>query len=271
MKQKKTLTDSKPALFQKTNSTIWTDPYIQGEMLKEHLNPESDGASRKMESIRKITAFILDHSSSGSRLLDLGCGPGLYTSSFQQKGYSVTGIDFNHASIEYARSQHKEIRYIEGDYIHNYPHDNYEVVIMIYCDLGTHSDKDRDLLLRHIYNSLEKGGVFIFDVFTEGLVKDKSEGKSWEYAPEGGFWSPEEYLLLSQTFHYPEYKAFSYQYNLLTERGTKHFIIWDRYYSGQEIISVLQNAGFHKVTLYPNMLERNSFTSDKEMFVVAEK
>lgn len=31
------LTDKRSALFEKTNSTIWTDPYIQQQMLKEHL------------------------------------------------------------------------------------------------------------------------------------------------------------------------------------------------------------------------------------------
>lgn len=263
--------DNKPTLFQKTNSNIWTDPYIQAQMLKEHLNPESDGASRKMESILKITNFILDHSQSGNRLLDLGCGPGLYTSAFREKGYNVTGIDFNHASIEYARNQHSDIRYIEGDYIQKYPDGKYDVVIMIYCDLGTHSDSDRDILLSNIYNSLEKDGVFIFDVFTEELVKDKHETKSWDYAPTGGFWSKDEYLLLSQTFHYPTNKAFSYQYNLLTETHTKHFILWDRYYSEEEITAVLQNIGFHKVTIHKNMLGSNNFTSNSEMFVVAEK
>ncbi len=265
------LTDKRPSLFEKTNGTIWTDPYIQQQMLKEHLNPDSDGASRKKESIRRVTDFILRYSRPGSRLLDLGCGPGLYTSVFRDKGYHVTGIDFNRASVEYASAQRKDICYIEGDYIRNYPEGKYDVVIMIYCDLGTHSDNDRDILLTNICHSLGEGGVFIFDVFTDGLVKDTHEGKSWEYEPEGGFWSKDEYLLLSQTFHYPDKNAFSYQYNLFTEQGTKHFILWDRYYSGEEITSVLRQAGFRKVTIHTNMLESNSFTSDHEMFVVATR
>ncbi|MCD7974160.1 MAG: class I SAM-dependent methyltransferase [Candidatus Azobacteroides sp.] len=263
--------DNKPTLFQKTNSNIWTDPYIQKQMLKEHLNPESDGASRKKESIIKITEFILYHSKPESRLLDLGCGPGLYTSVFHEKGYHVTGIDFNRTSIEYARSQHKDVQYIEGDYIHNYPDGKYDVVIMIYCDLGTHSDSDRDKLLSNIYNSLEKDGVFIFDVFTEELIKDKQEDKSWDYAPQGGFWSKDEYLILNQTFHYPTNKAFSYQYNLLTKGETKHFILWDRYYSEEEITAVLHKTGFRKVTIHKNILNGNNFTSGSEMFIVAKK
>lgn len=179
--------DKKPALFETTDSNIWTDPYIQRQMLKEHLNPTSDGASRKQESILKITDFILNHSKTGSRLLDLGCGPGLYASLLRDKGYDVTGIDFNRASIEYAAEKRKDIRYIYGDYINNYPDGKYDTIIIIYCDMGTHSDSNRDRLLKNIYDSLDDNGVFIFDVFTEELTCDKQEGKSWDYAPQGGF------------------------------------------------------------------------------------
>jgi len=263
--------DKKPALFETTDSNIWTDPYIQRQMLKEHLNPDSDGASRKQESIVRITDFIFNHSGAGDRLLDLGCGPGLYTSLFRDKGYDVTGIDFNKASIEYAVEKRKDIRYIFGDYINGYPGGKFDTVVMIYCDMGTHSNNNRDRLLKNIYHSLNDNGVFIFDVFSDKLVEDKQEGKSWDYAPNGGFWGDEEYLLLSQTFHYPEDRAFAYQYNLLKDGESKHFIVWDRYYTGEEIISVLQDAGFRKVSIHQNILDSNNFTSGNEMFVVAEK
>lgn len=263
--------DTKPKIFEKTHSNIWTDSYIQKQMLKEHLNPASDGASRKQESVNKITDFILRHSKSNGSLLDLGCGPGLYTSLFRDKGYDVTGIDFNRASIAYAIEKRQDIRYIFGDYINEYPAGKYDTVIIIYCDLGTHSDSDRDRLLRNIYHSLNDSGVFIFDVFTEELIKDKQESKSWHYAPNGGFWSNEEYLLLNQTFHYPDHKAFAYQYNLLTVEQAKQFIVWDRYYTEEEITSVLQNIGFRNISIHKNILGSNNFTSDSEMFVVAQK
>lgn len=263
--------NNKPALFEKTDNNIWTDPYIQRQMLKEHLNPDSDGASRKKKSIRKIANFIEAHSKPQARLLDLGCGPGLYTSLFRDKGHIVTGIDFNKVSIEYAREQHTDICYIEEDYIKNYPKDTFDTAIMIYCDLGTHSDNDRDKLLQNIYVSLNEGGTFIFDVFTDALVEDKQEGRGWDYQPNGGFWDANEYLLLSETFHFPENKAFAYQYNLLTTDKQKHFIVWDRYYSEEEITGLLKTVGFKEVAIYHDILEDNSFTSNSEMFVVAEK
>lgn len=263
--------DKKPVLFEKTECNIWTDPHIQHEMLKAHLDPASDGASRKEGSILKIVDFIQHNTRSECRLLDLGCGPGLYTSLLADKGYRVTGVDFNSASIAYAVEKRTDIEYLLGDYIRNYPTGKYDAITMIYCDLGTHSNDDRDRLLINIYNSLNDGGVFIFDVFTEGIIRDKQEDKNWEYAPEGGFWNKGDYLLLSQTFHYPEDHAFAYQYNLITEGETKHFIVWDRYYTETEITAVLKNAGFRKVSVTNGILDSNNFTSDSEIFIVAEK
>lgn len=263
--------DKKPTLFEESSHNIWTDPYIRKQIVKKHLNLLSDEASRSGESVLKIVDFIISRTKPESSLLDLGCGPGLYTSLLADKKYVVTGIDFNKASIEYAIGKRKDIKYIFGDYINNYPTGKYDAIIMIYCDMGTHSDDNRNRLLENIANSLNNGGIFIFDVFSEEIINDRKEGSSWEYAPFGGFWNKSEYLLLSQTFHYPENKAFAYQYNLVLKKTTKHFIIRERYYSEKEITDVLKNAGFRKVSIYKNLLGKNNFTSSSEMFIVAEK
>jgi len=263
--------DKRPGLFEKTDCNIWTDPYIQQQMLQEHLNPVSDGATRNKKSVGKIIDFITAHSKPGDKLLDLGCGPGIYTSILKEKGYEVTGVDFNKASIDYANQQHTDIEYIQADYIQDYPSGQYDIIIMIYCDMGTHSDNDRDQLLTHIYHSLNKGGILIFDVFTEDLIFDRKEYKTWDYAPKGGFWNENEYLLLSQMFHYPENKAYATQYNLLTGTTSKHFIVWDRYYSTDEITGILRKTGFNNISIQSDMLGTNNFTSSSEMFIIAEK
>ena len=166
--------DHKPVLFEKSGHNIWTDPYIQQQILKEHLDPQSDGASRKRESVLKIVDFILQHTKPQSHLLDLGCGPGLYTSLLADKDYMVTGIDFNKASIEYAIGKREEINYILGDYINNYPMGKYDIITMIYCDMGTHPDSDRDRL--YIFRWLME--AFSFLIFSRKglLMTDRKAG-----------------------------------------------------------------------------------------------
>ena len=266
------ITDERPALFRKSDHTIWTDPHIQRQLLKKPLDLQSDEASRNRESILKIVDFVDRHADSPGRLLDLGCGPGLYTSLFADRGYRVTGIDFNAASIEYAAvGNRKGIDYIAGNYVTDFPAGQYDVITMIYCDLGTHPDRDRDWLLANVYRSLPDSGIFVFDVFPEELAGERAEGKSWEYAPSGGFWDEGEYLLLSQTFHYPEDRVFAYQYNLMLRDSVKHFIVWEKYYTEDGITELLKQVGFRKITVYRDLLGRNDFTSGSEMFIVAEK
>jgi len=262
---------SRPYVFQKTTASIWTDPYIQQRMLEEHLNLESDGASRNKNSIHKIIGFIVDNIPRESKLLDLGCGPGLYAEILEDKGFKVTGIDFNKSAIEYASAHNKNVTYVEGDYINDFPYGEYDAIILIYCDFGTFSDRERESLLENCYRSLRPGGKLIFDVFNEQLINDKKEGKDWEYNREGGFWSDKEYLLISETFHYPDNKAFGYQYNLISEEGNKHFIVWDRYYSKNEIIGLLGSKGYKNIVINESLLSSNNFTSNNQMFVVGEK
>lgn len=261
---------TKPVLFQKTKENIWTDPYIQNNLLKEHLNPFSDGASRNMDAVERTVNFIQSRIKPGSRLLDLGCGPGIYAEWLTDWGHSVTGIDINTKAIEYARNQNTHIKYIEGNYITDFPDGKFDAIIMIYCDMGTHSDDERDLLLKNCFDALEPGGKLIFDVFDSGITSDRMHGNGWEYK-KSGFWAEEEYLLLKQTFHYPENKAFAYQYNLILKEDARHFIIWERYYSEEEIIGILWRTGFRNVDIQKGLLGRNTFTSSSEMFIVAEK
>ena len=39
------------------------------------------------------------------KILDLGCGPGLYTIRLSAAGYDVTGMDYSRRSIAYAKEQ----------------------------------------------------------------------------------------------------------------------------------------------------------------------
>ena len=75
-----------PAVFTAGELEFWTDPYIAKQMLKTHLDPNVDLASRRPETIQRTVAWILKMTGLkvGDALLDLGCGPGLYAERFAQ-------------------------------------------------------------------------------------------------------------------------------------------------------------------------------------------
>jgi SAM-dependent methyltransferase len=53
--------------------------------------------------------------SSGTRLLDVACGPGFVAAAAARRGAAVVGIDFSAAMIADARRRHPELRFDEGD------------------------------------------------------------------------------------------------------------------------------------------------------------
>ena len=83
----------------------WGEAAFSRRMLREHLSQAHDGASRRSETIERQTRWIHEHVLDGAprRVLDLGCGPGLYTRLLAALGHTCTGIDIGPASIDYAR------------------------------------------------------------------------------------------------------------------------------------------------------------------------
>ena len=69
----------KPPLYTKTEIPFWDDEHISGEMLKAHLDPDFEGASRKLPFLEKSVRWIGELVPAGDyrRMIDFGCGPGL--------------------------------------------------------------------------------------------------------------------------------------------------------------------------------------------------
>ncbi len=84
---------------------MWVDDYISTQLLEVHLNPDIELTGRNETTISSTIKWILNKVP-GDRLniLDLGCGPGLYTEKLAENGHTVTGMDFSPNSISYARA-----------------------------------------------------------------------------------------------------------------------------------------------------------------------
>ena len=142
----------KSRVYAESTSSMWNDEHISKQMLDVHLNPEIDAASRKHDFITESAEWIHTKIKPNSKSLDLGCGPGLYSTQFCQKGHRVTGIDFSESSIEYAmntaNSKKLNIHYECKNYLEIDYQNEFDVVLLIYCDLGVLPFENQKLLLR---------------------------------------------------------------------------------------------------------------------------
>ena len=172
------LAAQRPALYEKGDSTIWTDEHISQKLLELHLNPNIDSASRSQKSIDKTLEFILSFCKDAPmEILDLGCGPGIYLERLAGKGHTCTGIDFSANSIGYARNQAEgkglEISYMNQDYLELDFENQFDLILLIYTDIGVLLPEERTKLLKRVHRSLKPGGTFIFDVLHARNLEEK--------------------------------------------------------------------------------------------------
>jgi 2-polyprenyl-3-methyl-5-hydroxy-6-metoxy-1,4-benzoquinol methylase len=69
-------------------------------MLDAHLDERYDAASRTVQKRTVIINWINNNIKPRSKILDLGCGPGLYAHELGKMEHNVLGIDFNKISID---------------------------------------------------------------------------------------------------------------------------------------------------------------------------
>jgi len=250
---------AKPALYEKGTAVMWTDPYISQRLLEMHLNPDHDMASRSSEKIDIVIRRVLDIAGrTGMKILDLGCGPGLYTEKLVERGHRVTGIDFSQHSIQYANRSAGEkkldIQYIQGNYLEIDIGNSYDLVILIYLDFCVMIPEERDLLLKKIYHALKPGGLFIFDVVNERNLKRKIPLPSWD-VQERGFWKNEPYIALNHGYHYPEARVWANHHIIIGEDDTVNsYIFWNHYYGKKDLISILEKTGFVNIENHEKVL-----------------
>ena len=239
----------RPPLYAKTEIPFWDDEHISLQMLHAHLEPNFEGASRKLDFIEKSVDWISSilPPQTFPSVLDLGCGPGLYTERYAEKGYTATGVDLSRRSIRYARASAEEkglpVEYLCQDYFHLSLGKEFDFATMIYCDFGALSAEDRALLLKIVYRHLKPGGKFLLDVFSLSQLEDFQESQTWEVWPDGGFWTPEKHLLLNRTYRYPG-NAVLRQALVATDEKVSTYHLWDTYFSKDALEKELLGSGW---------------------------
>lgn len=266
---------TKQELFTKSTDKFWDDEYISEQMLKAHLNPDIESASKTKETIDAETDFIikLTEMRQGKSVLDLGCGPGLYVREFAKTGAMVTGVDISDCSLKYAneniRSEYSNTNFIKKNYLNMDFDRSFDIATMIFYDFGALNTKEQNLVLSNIYRALNDNGYFIFDVISEAKTPSPSTSIS---VHDHGFWSPDPYVEILNAYLYDDPKTEAWQYTIIDQDGvTKVMRIYNRLFDLKELTDMLNKNGFKVEKTYKN-LKGELLTNDSETFgIVARK
>lgn len=248
----------RPPLFAPGEEQFWTDPHIACQLLAAHLDPTTDAASRRPETIQRSVAWIVQTLGlqAGDSVLDLGCGPGLYAARLAQYGLRVTGVDFSQNSIDYAmqaaRQEGLAITYRCQNYLQLEDEALYDVALLIYGDFCPLAPEQRARLLANVRRALKPGGRFVLDVSTPTLRRREGLKNGW-YAAPNGFWKPGPHLVLEQGFAYPG-DVYLDQYIVVEPDGkTSVYRNWFQDYTAEAIRAELESNGFAIQSLWGDL------------------
>lgn len=262
----------RPMLWERSDKPFWDDEHISKSMLDAHLCPDTDAASRRMDTIDASVKWLSTVLPEGCALLDLGCGPGLYTSRLSALGYDVTGMDLSRRSIEYAAQHDEATKYIRMNYLELDEHERYDVITLIYCDYAALTAPERLKLLSCVREALKPGGLFIFDVFTDAhFRKHKPESMTWFTEENGGFWSDKPYLCLDAMYLYQEGLVAADRHVVITKDGVADHIIWDTAFNKESLREELGLAGLSVREIYADACGKPYYDDSEMLCCIAYK
>jgi SAM-dependent methyltransferase len=247
-------------IYQRSSESIWTDEYISKSLLEAQLDESTDAGSRKPSNRKNIVNWINSKINADSKIIDLGCGPGLYAYELGELGHNVFGIDFNKESIDYAQ-KNKSIRGIVEFKYSNYIEDKidgkYDVAMMIFCDFSALTPNEQKILLQKINSLLTEDGIFIFDVFGKSEFGKQKDERSWCISGGKDFWSCDPYLLMKETKLFINEHAVGTRYYLVNQLDgkIKEFIMSDQYHDENSINGLMTENGFDIVEIRKDIIK----------------
>jgi SAM-dependent methyltransferase len=267
----------KPEPFTPGEPLFWNDPHISSQMLRFHLDPNTEAASRRPETIDRSVTWLIDTLSlqAGDSVLDLGCGPGLYTSRLARAGLRITGVDYSHRSIEYAvqyaRENNLAITYRYENYLDLPDENQFDAAILIYGDFCPLNPEQRSRLLQNVYRALKPHGRFVLDVSTRVLRKKYGQRNGW-HALESGFWKPGPHLVLEEGFDYPEQSLWLDQYTVVEADGkVSVYRNWFQDYTPETIHTELEQNHFAVESLWGDLTGSPHTPEGEWIGVIAQK
>jgi len=270
--------NNRPQPFQCcTSEELWTDEYRSVNMLEYHLNQSVDAASRNLHFINKSANWIIDHFnlSAGTKVIDFGCGPGLYTLRFAKSKAAVTGLDFSKNSLAYAvdkaKENHVAIDYIYGDYLQFQSPRKYDLITMIMCDYSSLSPAQREELLQKFHSLLKPGGSVILDVYSLHYFQTSHEQTAYGFNYMDHFWKREDYYCFHNTFKYEKEKLILDKFTIYTKHDKYHFYNWFQCFDKDKIVKEFQNYGLSITEFYSDVSGKRYSEGTNEFAVVAQR
>jgi SAM-dependent methyltransferase len=267
---------SSPKPWAEGDNIPWNEPEFSRRMLREHLSQEHDAASRRAEVIEQQVSWIHSELLSGqaSKILDLACGPGLYSSRLARLGHKCIGIDYSPASIEYAvnhaTQENLDCTYIEGDIRNTGFGYEFDIVMLIFGEFNVFRPEDAKQLLMKANRSLKTGGQLLLEVHPIDWIRSTGEKSPSWYSSESGLFSDKPHICLTEAF-WDENSGTATRRYFIIDASTGEVSRYAQTFQAYDIAgyrAILNESGFYGVRTYPALTGDDNFKTEG-LFVLA--
>jgi len=184
------------------------------------------------------------------KCLELGCGTGNMTVNLKKLGFDVTAIDNSEDMLtkaeEKIRKERLRVNLLKQD-IRNFKLNKKFPFIFSFCDCFNYITKEEELIasFKNVYNHLEDGGYFLFDISTEYKLREVIGEKTFTLNSEEICYIWDNYingdiLEMYISFFVKEEKY----YNRFDERHVQ------KMYKDEQIIYALKEVGFKEIETF---------------------
>jgi ubiquinone/menaquinone biosynthesis C-methylase UbiE len=135
-------------------------------------SPEAEPEQGQLVDVRKsMLKAALAGLRPGARVLDAGCGDGVFTVFLNKEGFNAVGIDISQSGIENARRRYPGLRFEVASLENSLPFEN-ETFDAVWCTEVLEHLFDVRAALAEINRILRSGGVLVLTTPYHGVVKN---------------------------------------------------------------------------------------------------
>ncbi|MER8226381.1 class I SAM-dependent methyltransferase [Streptomyces sp. NPDC094143] len=183
----------------------------------------------------------------GARVLDLCCGPGVFTVPLARRGHDVTGVDLSPAMLDRARKRSADagerVTYVQADARAYEAPGCFDVVLNMFTSFGYFEDPaDNAHVLRTMYTCLAPGGILVLDLAGKELLARK-------VTPPKVVQRGEDLMVQTDTVLDDWARLRSDWVLVRGERITRASLVWF-VYSAVELRRMVEEAGFSRVEVF---------------------
>lgn len=265
----------RPTAFDGAAELDWGDPVMSRRLLREHLDQDHDGASRRIPTIERHVARLARLlPAPPGRLLDAACGPGLYAVRLARRGWDVAGVDTGAAVLRHARIlargagvaldlRRADLRELELD-------PEFDAVILVYFILEAFPRRRQVDVLRRLAAGLRPGGRLVAEL---RVRPEQPPGRiaGWDVVPRS-LLSDRPHLLLTDTVYDERRHTFVLrEIAVLDDGGVAIQQTTGRLVTLAEVPALFARAGLAVRAVYDGWSRFRATGLSESLLVVAER